>query len=163
MGTFINPLTPKGSLVLTNDAAMRGSPAGVGMPIVGGGMGSRVSTEAAAAVAGSPAVGSYGAGLPVGSMGASGGAIGRMSRIQTMRSLRIGAMAADATAGGAAPSEAWEDTCGVCLDTGQFCTLQRCHHKLCITCTRELIKLHATKPALCPFCRALIMGVEQPK
>ncbi|KAL6758907.1 hypothetical protein V8C86DRAFT_1400220 [Haematococcus lacustris] len=53
-----------------------------------------------------------------------------------------------------------EEACGVCLDAPALVSLHTCGHELCGSCTRELLRLHDLKPALCPFCRCIITGVS---
>jgi hypothetical protein len=54
-----------------------------------------------------------------------------------------------------------EDTiCGVCLDAEVQVLAQECRHGLCLTCCRELVRLHCLRPALCPFCRSVICGFD---
>lgn len=52
----------------------------------------------------------------------------------------------------------YENSCGVCLDEGDFLTIERCGHTLCVSCAQELVKLQDFQPALCPFCRSPIKG-----
>ena len=51
--------------------------------------------------------------------------------------------------------------CGVCMDEDtDILVIQPCTHRLCLGCCRELVKLHTLKPALCPFCRRIILGFD---
>ncbi|KAG1654597.1 hypothetical protein FOA52_004421 [Chlamydomonas sp. UWO 241] len=52
-----------------------------------------------------------------------------------------------------------DERCGVCLDSsGDFIAIGPCAHRICIDCAGELINLHKTDAAPCPFCRRLISG-----
>ncbi|GLI71698.1 hypothetical protein VaNZ11_017004 [Volvox africanus] len=64
------------------------------------------------------------------------------------------------TLSSAAASESGEGTCGVCFDQPDVLSILRCGHRLCADCSRELCKLNALKPALCPFCRGMIGGFK---
>jgi len=58
-------------------------------------------------------------------------------------------------------SEAEGEVCGVCLDNAQqFVSMAGCAHTMCVTCTRELLRLHAAKTPRCPFCRRIIGGLQ---
>jgi hypothetical protein len=56
--------------------------------------------------------------------------------------------------------ESVEGDCEICFDEKACVELWRCGHTLCVTCTREMCKLHHFKPALCPFCRQIIMELR---
>lgn len=54
------------------------------------------------------------------------------------------------------------DECGVCLESGRFAlALTPCSHRVCASCVSSLITVRADKVAYCPFCRAIISGVER--
>lgn len=57
-------------------------------------------------------------------------------------------------------SELGDSVCGVCFDQPDFLCIEKCGHRLCGDCSKELCKLHAFKPALCPFCRGPISGFK---
>lgn len=46
-----------------------------------------------------------------------------------------------------------EGVCEICFDAAAVVSLQQCGHTLCVSCCRELCKLHHFKPGLCPYCR----------
>mmetsp|Transcript_27908 Transcript_27908/g.61239 ORF Transcript_27908/g.61239 Transcript_27908/m.61239 type:complete len:143 (+) Transcript_27908:771-1199(+) len=52
----------------------------------------------------------------------------------------------------------YEAMCGVCLDARDFVGMAPCGHKMCGGCASELLRLHPSGPAPCPFCRAAICG-----
>ncbi len=54
-----------------------------------------------------------------------------------------------------------KDSCGVCFDEADFLCLRPCNHKMCVSCARELIKVHTSNPVPCPFCRALVCGFKE--
>ncbi|GAX81953.1 hypothetical protein CEUSTIGMA_g9381.t1 [Chlamydomonas eustigma] len=56
------------------------------------------------------------------------------------------------------PGDEYDNTCGICLDDGDFIFVHPCNHKICIECARELLKVHPTDPAPCPFCRSILLG-----
>ncbi|GAX72790.1 hypothetical protein CEUSTIGMA_g245.t1 [Chlamydomonas eustigma] len=59
-----------------------------------------------------------------------------------------------------ADEDEYEATCGVCLEEGFFVAMQPCNHKICADCAKELIKLHPSDPAPCPFCRGFLRGFK---
>jgi len=60
--------------------------------------------------------------------------------------------------GGGTVLDEYEAMCGVCLDAGDFVGMAPCGHKMCGGCASELLRLHPSGPAPCPFCRAAICG-----
>ena len=65
--------------------------------------------------------------------------------------------------GTAVSTDGWESeegACEICFDEKACVELWQCGHTLCVTCTREMCKLHHFKPALCPFCRQIIMELR---
>jgi hypothetical protein len=56
----------------------------------------------------------------------------------------------------------WREACGVCFEEEQGLLLQLrpCKHVLCLHCVQLLVGMVGSKPALCPFCRAAIAGVQ---
>uniref|UniRef100_A0A7R9VJK4 RING-type domain-containing protein n=1 Tax=Chlamydomonas euryale TaxID=1486919 RepID=A0A7R9VJK4_9CHLO len=51
--------------------------------------------------------------------------------------------------------------CAVCFDNPNQLTVKHCGHKLCVPCYRQLVRpCRDDHVALCPFCRAPILGFE---
>jgi hypothetical protein len=46
-----------------------------------------------------------------------------------------------------------DGVCEICFDAEAVVALQQCGHTLCVSCCKELCKLHHFKPGLCPYCR----------
>ncbi len=55
-----------------------------------------------------------------------------------------------------AQEEDEDDVCPVCLDELPNIKLDKCLHRLCISCAKDLCRRHKLTPALCPMCRMVI-------
>lgn len=52
-----------------------------------------------------------------------------------------------------------EEGCGVCFDRGGcWAGIRACHHRMCVACATELLRLHPADIVPCPFCRGAITG-----
>ncbi len=60
---------------------------------------------------------------------------------------------------GGEEDEEEEGICGVCFDAAGSVSIERCGHRLCTDCCRELVRMNGLRPAQCPFCRACIAGL----
>jgi hypothetical protein len=103
-----------------------------------------------------PPVSAAAARLATAGSGSSAGD-GALPIIQQSFSGAPGAAAALLAAAGADSDEA-DDTCEICFDAAAVVALRECGHTLCVSCCKELCKLHHFKPGLCPYCRQIVAG-----